>query len=88
MANLESSPQAETDNPACGAYITLELIPVVGTGLEYYNVSLSFVNENLNAIVSTQRYDSHWQEETAWACAERWSKRLGVPIYRYPLKGV
>ena len=87
MATILSLPELPEEVPAVLPYIILELVPVTGTGLEYYNISLAMVNVETSQAAQSQRLDSHWQEDTAWQCAERWSKRYNLPIYNAPLLG-
>lgn len=76
-----------SQGPSTLPVIIVQLVPVPGTGLEYYNILFVQLNPYTDQIVKGQRLDSHWQEQTAWECAERWSKRYRVEIYRLPITG-
>lgn len=61
-------------------YIEIHLCVVPGKGLEYYDVELVRVHPELDKPVERKRLDSHWQEHTAFECAERWANRLNCII--------
>lgn len=63
--------------------ITIERITWATTGLDAHAITLWSTHEDYDTgkfLTLRTALDYHWQEATAWECADRWAKRYDVPI--------
>lgn len=64
--------------------VLLGLVP--GRGLRYWDIFLAWVNDGTGKIEGRpQLLDSHWQEGTAYACAQRKAEQLGIELANEPV---